>query len=277
MTDLAATSGSYRYDEDALIASVEALGRAGAKEFNVGYLDDGVPIHKARWWAYVQYRGARIQVDEHTGPVEAAEALVKRVLHGAKCTGCGKLVMVSDDPVPIPATLVDGTPVDEVEVRRKGLCPWERQGRRWERGCGASAPQGSTREKLARAMAEAGCPSDGIRQARAGYYDDYLSPHPFPISTLVADLTRNGFRDLAERAKQGEFDGTDEESDAWMRSDEGQATLAQLVGRPPAAGQDGRAPTVREAPAGQQTRTDGRPAWRSNRRRAGKPGKKNRG
>lgn len=88
----------------------------------------------------------------------------------------------------------------------------------------------STAERLAEAMVEAGCPADMITRARAGYYDDYRSPLPFPITQLVDDLRDTGHYDLARRAMDGDFDGTREEADAWAASPEGQQVFRDLLG-----------------------------------------------
>lgn len=76
-----------------------------------------------------------------------------------------------------------------------------------------------TTEKLAKALEMASCPDWMIKRARDGYYDDFKSELATPITALVTDLmalrTADAFV-LAERAKNGEFDGTAEEADAWL-------------------------------------------------------------
>jgi hypothetical protein len=99
-----------------------------------------------------------------------------------------------------------------------------------------------TTAKLARALeAIPGVPPEMIRKARDGHYHDYLSPLDFPEIQLVADLrdlaarpatprnSRPLLRALAEAVKDGEYDASKEESDEWMRSPEGQATMAELT------------------------------------------------
>jgi len=85
-----------------------------------------------------------------------------------------------------------------------------------------------TTERLAQAMEQAGCPADGIAMARQGYYDDFKSPLATPIVQLVSDLRANGFLELAQRAMDGEFDSTPEESAAWFES-EGRAMLSKDI------------------------------------------------
>lgn len=63
------------------------------------------------------------------------------------------------------------------------------------------------------------------RLAREGRYDDFKSPLPFPLVSLVGELQRLGLDDLAGRVKGGEFDATAEESQAWFEV-EGKAMLA---------------------------------------------------
>ena len=120
-------------DEDALFAAADLVGRTGAKSVEVGYTDDepGSP-----WYAHAQYRGARI-TEEAAGPVEAAEALARRLLSGGKCTRCGGLIALSGSGALIyeSATLTDGTRWTAKEAAKAGQCRWTRMGRRWEAGC----------------------------------------------------------------------------------------------------------------------------------------------
>lgn len=73
---------------------------------------------------------------------------------------------------------------------------------------------------------------DLAAKAAAGYYDDFLSPLALPCMQLVADLAKAGTPAalaLRQRAMDGEFDCSKEESEAWAKSEEGQAAFAQLV------------------------------------------------
>jgi hypothetical protein len=121
--------------EDAVIACADLVGRCGAREFEIGYLHDDVPVAEAGWYASAFYQGARITVDDQTHPALAAEGLALRLLDGAICR-CTRPVA--------SATAQDG-------------CRWRRVGRRWEPGCDApplSMP-GGTRgdyEAMNRAM-----------------------------------------------------------------------------------------------------------------------------
>lgn len=88
-----------------------------------------------------------------------------------------------------------------------------------------------TADKLAAAIrAIATDPRHDQLAARAaeGYYDDYKSPLAAPIHALVTDARAVGLPEIAERAMEGEFDGTAEEAEAWARSPEGRAAAAQL-------------------------------------------------
>lgn len=120
-------------DEDALVAAADLVGRTGARSFQIGYLDDEPG---SLWYAHAQYRGARITA-EGPGPVEAAEALARRLLTGGKCTGCGGLIVLPGrgafayrSPV-----LADGTRWSAEAAAKAGQCRWVRTGRRWEAGC----------------------------------------------------------------------------------------------------------------------------------------------
>lgn len=47
---------------------------------------------------------------------------------------------------------------------------------------------------------------DILERARRAYYHDFLTDLPLPKVQLVADLERYGFRDLARKARRGEYD-----------------------------------------------------------------------
>jgi hypothetical protein len=90
-----------------------------------------------------------------------------------------------------------------------------------------------TKDILAGALAKAGLPEMAAKAA-TGYYHDYLSPLPMPEVQLVQDLYDVGTPAamlLRERAMEGEFDASTEESDEWAASPEGQEAFAQLTGR----------------------------------------------
>lgn len=61
-------------------------------------------------------------------------------------------------------------------------------------------------ERLAQALHAKGL-FDMEDKARDGYYGDFTSPLAMPINQLVSDLCDAGADDLAEQAKEGEFDG----------------------------------------------------------------------
>lgn len=219
-------------NDDAVCANYELIGRTGAKALEVGYLDDDPPH---RWYAHAEYRGTRITVENCAGPAEAVEALAVRLVHGGRCQGCRRLVGAVDGPVPVGTIIGEATPADADVEKTRGVCRWTRQGRTWVRGCGNPAPDGSTRERLAQALAEAGAPTGMIAAARAGRWDDFLSDHPMPQHLAVEEFRANGLPDLAERVIAGDFDATAAESRAWVLSDEGRSTLAEF-GRTPTTG-----------------------------------------
>lgn len=125
-------------DEDAMIATTELVGRTGGRELQVGYLHDDVPADKAAWWAHVKYNGARIGVENQPGPVQAFDALAKRLLTGGKCAHCGGLVALSAfGAMAFDSTLADGTKRTAREAAQAKQCLWRRVGPRWVRGCEA--------------------------------------------------------------------------------------------------------------------------------------------
>lgn len=108
---------------DAVIACADLVGRAGAREFQIGWDCPHTPNEPAdhncpdvTWYATAVYQGARVMIDRHSSPSTVALALSERLLNGAMCR-CRKFV-----------TLTDGRPG----------CRWQLIGQRWEPGCDAA-------------------------------------------------------------------------------------------------------------------------------------------
>jgi hypothetical protein len=122
--------------DEAAVAAVELVGRTGATGFELGYLHDNVPVEEAAWYAHAQFRGARITAENHPGPVEACEALARRLLSGGQCK-CGRLVAMSDDGAFAyrKAHLVNGGSWTAEDAQRAGQCQWRRIAQRWTPGC----------------------------------------------------------------------------------------------------------------------------------------------
>lgn len=106
------------FDEDAIVACVDLGHRSGAKDFKIGYHEDEPQEGALNWYAEAHFKGARI-FGEGVGPVEAADALSRRLLKGARCRRCGK-------PIRLGGPSAGG----------KGKCRWSRQGAEWVPGCG---------------------------------------------------------------------------------------------------------------------------------------------
>lgn len=152
-------TGPVQLDEDAMIAAFDMIGRTGARNVEFGYLHDDVPVHLADWYAHAQYQGSRIIVEHHVGPLEAVEALARRLLTGGRCTHCGGLVALSDtgavayvsDVPGATGSFVDGTTWTAAQARAAGQCRYRRVGNRWVRGCeGRERPAGRGAKKAKR-------------------------------------------------------------------------------------------------------------------------------
>ena len=96
-------------------------------------------------------------------------------------------------------------------------------------------PQPSS-EKLAQALEATKIPGLELLAARArrDEFHDFVGPHAMPQHVLVDELRKVGGRaakDIANRVIKGEFDATKEESDAWIASPDGQASLAEMERR----------------------------------------------
>jgi hypothetical protein len=123
-------------DDEVVIACADLVGRTGARGFEIGYLHDDVPPEEAGWYAHAQLRGARLTVENHRNPTEAAQALAERLLKGAKCK-CGRLVATSTAGAFafFKSHTVDGKRWDAKDSAKAGQCHWRRVGRRWTPGC----------------------------------------------------------------------------------------------------------------------------------------------
>lgn len=88
-----------------------------------------------------------------------------------------------------------------------------------------------TKDFLAQELRKAGL-EDMAAKAETGYYHDYLSPLDFPEMQLAHDLAAVGTEAalaLRSRHLNGEFDASEEESDEWAASAEGQAAFKELL------------------------------------------------
>lgn len=75
----------------------------------------------------------------------------------------------------------------------------------------------TTKQRLAEAIREYNPDSHMVKLAEEGYYDDFESPLAAPQTQLLRDLREAGMLDLHKRARNGEFDGTREEAEAWFQ------------------------------------------------------------
>lgn len=104
----------------------------------------------------------------------------------------------------------------------------------------------ATADYLARVLDESGLP-ELAANARAKHYDDYFCPPEVDdglnMHRLIGDLQSQisptavkesqryrRIKALQDATMAGEFDGTSEESEAWSRSPQGQATFQSLLG-----------------------------------------------
>lgn len=136
-------------DDDALIAAVDMIGRAGARDLDIGHNgEDDSRLEDVRWHAYCTLRqpaatGVRVIEDGHPNPVAAVEALASRLLTGGTCTHCGGLIALSDEGAIAlsGARMADGTTMTEARARSLPQCRYRREGKRWHRGCEGRYPR----------------------------------------------------------------------------------------------------------------------------------------
>jgi hypothetical protein len=101
--------------KDALLAAVDLVGRTGATGFTVGHVNE--PHERPDFYAQAEYKGARVIVEHHRGPVSATEALARRLLRDGMCTHCSRRIRLGGAGA--------------------NACRWWRDGRTWRRGCEA--------------------------------------------------------------------------------------------------------------------------------------------
>jgi hypothetical protein len=123
-------------DQEAVQACADLAGRTGAKSFECGYVHDGVPPAEAGWYASAKFKGARVVAEDKSSPAEACDELAVRLLSGAQCQHCRKLVTLSAaGTMAHDVTLMNGRTWTAQEQAAAGLCHWRRAGDRWKRGC----------------------------------------------------------------------------------------------------------------------------------------------
>lgn len=120
--------------EAAVKACADLVGRTGARQFECGYLEDDVP--EPGWYAVAVYKGTKIIAEDKASPAEACDKLAARLLTGAQCQHCKKLVTLdARGAMARDATLIDGRTWTAEEQAKAGLRHWTRPGDKWLRGC----------------------------------------------------------------------------------------------------------------------------------------------
>jgi hypothetical protein len=211
------------FDEAAFMAAAKMVERTGATSFEIEHSDPKAgPL---TWEARAVFKGRTIASEgTHTDPASAADALVRQLLEGGLCMYCQRRVTLTDS--------------DDLSK-----CFRRRVGGDWFRACEIEHPEDERSNgkppsawRLAHALALIPAPDNMVQAALDGYFGDYTSPLDLPTMQLIDDLwklyeqTGNArYLHVRDRAKEGEFDGTKEESDAWAASPEGQETFAEFA------------------------------------------------
>lgn len=226
-------------------ATAHIVGRSGATHFELGWEHDDVPVQLMGWYAQASYESEKLRVPGD-GPVEACDALARRVLDGGLCMYCKRTVTLDD--------------LDDLSK-----CFRSRVGNKWLRGCEVEYPEDGpvpTTRKLALALLEAGAPGNMIEATLNGYFDEYKSELALPLLQLVSDCQmlhektgNEKFLEIAERTKNGDFDATKEESDVYWQSDEGKQIMAEF-------GEEIMSKFTKPAEPGSQNRAERRRAER---------------
>jgi len=125
--------------DEALIASVDMIGRTGARQLQFGFANDSAEtVAEADWWASAYYRGARIMVQHETDALAAVAGLVRKLLQGAYCK-CGRVVTLYEHWATVGnKEVLHGRGFwSKQEQVNAGSCRWSRRGARWESSCDA--------------------------------------------------------------------------------------------------------------------------------------------
>ncbi len=81
-------------------------------------------------------------------------------------------------------------------------------------------------DKLLAILKVLGAPADLLAEAQADAFHEYKSQSATPIIDLVRRCELCGLSEIAQLARNGAFDATQQEADEWAASEEGQATLS---------------------------------------------------
>lgn len=103
-----------------VVAIADLVGRSGGTQFEIGYLEEDVPIAEARWYCQASFKGAKLIADEHKSPMEACDELARKILTGGRCQFCERITMVAADAT-------------------DAACGWYRDQDRWMPGCAPGA------------------------------------------------------------------------------------------------------------------------------------------
>lgn len=204
------------HDRMVIAAGIDLLDRSAGTDLTVG--DDA-----GRWFAHVQYVGARLIVERHPSAAAAVDALARHALAGARCK-CGRLIGPDAGPTvasgePPPA----GRDFTATTTAQVGVCRWRRFATEWIGAC--EAPTGNRPDwepmdpvepppdgvqcwsslLLADALDIAGAPARMVALAASGYWHIYRSPHERPELVLLHALTAAGVDGFADRVIAGEF------------------------------------------------------------------------
>jgi hypothetical protein len=168
---------------DAVKACADLVGRTGARQFECGYISDNPPH---RWYATAVFKGAKITAEDKESPAEACDKLAARLLTGAQCQHCKKLVTLSPlGAMARDATLIDGREWTAEQQKAAGLCHWTRPGDKWVRGCVGAGEAARVASALECPCGEAHPLSEQTRVA----YDNVTAG--LPATVLVASGGRS--------------------------------------------------------------------------------------
>lgn len=120
---------------DSAYADVNLLAELDVDTYAFGCLNEAADSD-TRWYAFADLSGIRVAVEGRTSAPSALDALVLRLLTGARCE-CGKLVAFADDGAYAysRAVLSDGSEWTLPAAAAAGQCRWRRVGTRWHSAC----------------------------------------------------------------------------------------------------------------------------------------------
>lgn len=142
MTEMPPTWPEHGENLDRASAAAEIVARAGAGHVRIGF-DGPDSHHPSDFWAEADVAGRTLSSRHHRNAADAVEGLAFRLMTGAKCRPCGRLIQFDGSGAAFAhfrTNMADGTTWTAAEAVDAGQCVWHREADHWIRGCETTHP-----------------------------------------------------------------------------------------------------------------------------------------